>query len=63
MHEGCKDEFYKLMKEKRLDEIKNIELPVVKQTRKNKERILPYPKQLVEKEEKTESTMGEVLQK
>lgn len=46
-----KEEFYELMKKKRLDEIKHIELPVVEKTRKNKERILPYPLQLIEKEE------------
>ena len=46
-----KEEFYKLMKEKRLDEIKNIELPVIQKTRKNKERILPLAQQLIEEEE------------
>ena len=45
-----KEEFYKIMKEKRLDEIKNIELPVIQKTRKNKERILPFAQQLIEKE-------------
>ena len=47
-----REEFYKMMKEKRLDVIKNIELPVIQKTRKNKERILPFAQQLIEKEEK-----------
>lgn len=47
------EEFYQKMKEKRLDEIKNIVLPVVQKTRKNKERIMPYPEQLVEKERRS----------
>ena len=46
------EEFYETMKRKRLPEINHIELPVVKKTRKNKERILPLPQQLIEKEEK-----------
>jgi len=46
-----REDFYKMMKEKRLDVIKNIELPVIQKTRKNKERILPFAQQLVEKEE------------
>ena len=47
------EEFYLKMKEKRLDEIKNIVLPVIQKTRKNKERILPYPQQLIEREDNT----------
>ncbi|MBV6478534.1 MAG: hypothetical protein HGGPFJEG_01289 [Ignavibacteria bacterium] len=50
-----KEEFYKIMKEKRLDEIKNIELPVIQKTRKNKERIFPFAQQIIEKEEKSKS--------
>lgn len=46
-----KEEFYEMMMEKRLPEIKQIQLPVIVKTRKNKERILPYPEQLIEKEE------------
>ena len=45
-----KEEFYNMMMDKRLPEIKDIELPVTIKTRKNKERIMPYPEQLVEKE-------------
>lgn len=40
-----------MMMEKRLPEIKHIDLPVAEKTRKNKERILPYPEQLIEREE------------
>lgn len=50
-----KEEFYKMMNEKRLDIIKNIELPVIQKTRVNKERILPFSQQLVEREEKRRS--------
>ena len=50
-----KEEFYKIMKEKRLEEIKNIELPVIQKTRKNKERILPFAQQLIEKHESAEN--------
>lgn len=50
-----KEDFYKIMKEKRLDEIKNIELPVIQKTRKNKERIFPFAQQIIEKEEKSKS--------
>lgn len=49
-----KEEFYKTMKDKRLPEIMNIELPIVQKTRKHKEKILPYPEQLIEKEENRE---------
>jgi len=45
------EEFYQTMKKKRVPGIKNIELPVIQKTRKNKERIMPYPEQLIEKEE------------
>ena len=50
------EEFYELMKKKRLDEIKHIELPVIQKTRVNKERIMPYPEQLVEREEQRKKT-------
>ncbi len=50
------EEFYDLMKKKRLDEIKHIELPVIQKTRVNKERIMPYPEQLVEREEQRKKT-------
>lgn len=50
-----KEEFYKMMKERRLDETKNLELPVIQKTRKNKERILPFAQQLIEKEESRNS--------
>lgn len=46
-----KEEFYETMKRKRVPGITDIELPIVQKTRKNKERILPYPLQLIEKEE------------
>ncbi len=46
------EEFYKTMKDKRLEEIKHITLPIVQKSRINRERILPYPQQLIEREEK-----------
>jgi len=46
-----KEEFYEIMKRKRVPEIRDIELPILQKTRKNKERILPYAEQLIEKEE------------
>ncbi|MBP9192560.1 MAG: N-acetyl sugar amidotransferase, partial [Ignavibacteria bacterium] len=45
-----KEEFYKMMMDKRLPELKDLELPVTIKTRKNKERIMPFPEQLVEAE-------------
>ena len=50
-----KEEFYEMMMEKRLPEIKHLQLPVVVKTRNSKERILPFPQQLIEKEEKKKS--------
>ncbi len=50
-----KEEFYEMMLEKRLPEIKHLQLPVTVKSRKNKERILPYPEQLIEKEENRRS--------
>ena len=44
-----------MMMEKRLPEIKHLQLPVEVKSRKNKERILPYPEQLIEKEENRRS--------
>jgi N-acetyl sugar amidotransferase len=45
-----KEEFYRMMMDKRLPELKDLELPVTIKTRKNKERIMPFPEQLVEAE-------------
>jgi N-acetyl sugar amidotransferase len=46
-----KDEFYAMMREKRIGPARRSELPIVEKTRKNKERILPFAQQLIEKEE------------
>jgi N-acetyl sugar amidotransferase len=46
-----KEEFYAMMREKRIGPAKRTELPIVEKTRKNKERILPFAQQLIEKEE------------
>jgi N-acetyl sugar amidotransferase len=43
------EEFYNTMKSKRLNQIKDIDLPVHCKKRKNKERILPFVEQLIEK--------------
>ncbi len=42
-------EFYEIMDKKKMALIKNIKLPVFPKTRKTKEKILPYPRQIIEK--------------
>jgi len=42
------------MREKRIGPARRTELPIVEKTRKNKERILPFAQQLIEKEENGE---------
>ncbi len=43
------EEFYKLMKEKKVDKIKNMNLPITIKTHKNKELIKPFVEQIIEK--------------
>lgn len=47
-----RETFYRTMEGKKLPQVKRAELPVVEKTRQNKERILPYPEQLVQREKK-----------
>lgn len=42
-------EFYEDMKKNRLPQMKDVDIPVVKKDRKNEERILPFPEQIIEK--------------
>jgi len=46
-----REEFFRIMEEKKLPQVKRIELPIVEKTRKNRERILPFSQQLIEREE------------
>jgi hypothetical protein len=46
-----REEFFRIMEEKKLPQVKRVKLPVIEKTRKNRERILPYPQQLIEREE------------
>ena len=46
------DEFYEAMKKHRRPELKNVEIPVKKRRKKIREKILPYPLQLIEDESK-----------
>ena len=46
-----KDEFYAMMREKRIGPARRAELPIVEKTRRNTERILPFAQQLIEREE------------
>ena len=47
--ESTEEEFYKEMEAIRVPAMRGIEIPIVKKTWKNEERILPFPQQLVEK--------------
>jgi hypothetical protein len=42
------EEFYQIMKSKRVPQLKDIEIPVHKKNKPNKERILPFTEQLLE---------------
>jgi N-acetyl sugar amidotransferase len=42
-------EFYEIMKEKRHEKLKETELPVIAKNHPNKERILPFPLQVIER--------------
>jgi len=46
------EEFFKIFKEKKIEMIKDFDLPVYPKKNKNKERILPFPEQLIEKNKK-----------
>jgi N-acetyl sugar amidotransferase len=46
-----REEFFRIMEEKKLPQVRRIELPVIEKTRKNRERILPFSQQLIEREE------------
>jgi len=53
---STKEEFYKDMEKIRHPKMRGIDVPVKKKTRKNAERILPFPQQLIEKfREKTKN--------
>lgn len=43
------EEFYKIMKEKRIKTISDVELEIKEKKRKNRERILPFSEQIIEK--------------
>ena len=43
------EEFYKVMDEKRLKELKNLELPLHKKNRPNAEKTIPFVQQLIQK--------------
>ncbi|MCC6276222.1 MAG: N-acetyl sugar amidotransferase, partial [Leptospiraceae bacterium] len=43
------EEFYKVMDEKRLKELKNLEMPVHKKNRPNAEKTIPFVQQLIQK--------------
>lgn len=42
-------EFYSTMENMRMEKMRGIDIPVVKKTHRNAERILPFPEQLIEK--------------
>ena len=42
------DEFYQIMKEKRVSQLSNTDIPIHKKQKPNKERILPFTEQLIE---------------
>ena len=46
---STEEEFYAEMKKIRVPKMKGVQIPVVKKTNKNTERILPFPQQLIEK--------------
>lgn len=47
-----RETFYDTMTAKRLPQVKRAPLPVLEKSRKNRERLLPYPEQLVERQKK-----------
>lgn len=44
-----REEFYQTMSDVRVPQMKDCDIPVVKKNHKNKERLLPFPQQLMEK--------------
>jgi hypothetical protein len=42
------EDFFQIMKEKRVPQLIDEEIPVKKKTTRNKERILPFAEQLIE---------------
>lgn len=49
---STEEEFYETMKKQRVKALRDIEIPVIKKTTNNAERILPFPEQLIEKHRK-----------
>ncbi|MFC1883612.1 N-acetyl sugar amidotransferase [Thermodesulfobacteriota bacterium] len=43
------EEFYEVMKEKRLEPLKNSDIPIIKKETRNAERIMPFPQQIIER--------------
>ncbi|MDO8482066.1 MAG: N-acetyl sugar amidotransferase [bacterium] len=48
-------EFYAAMKKLRLPQMKNVDIPVKPKKHKNEERLMPFPEQLIQKFNKTDS--------
>src|SRR3990167_4937932 len=53
--DSTEEEFYEAMKKLRLPQMKDVDIPVKQKNHKNEERLVPFPEQLIQKFNKTDS--------